>query len=49
MFLEVRDGVLMVFEDEEDKRPKTKIPLYRCGMAEYDPEHPPPNLTSMFG
>jgi hypothetical protein len=46
-WLVVRDGVLSVHANEGDK-PYIKIPLYRCGMAEYDKNNPPPNLGFDF-
>jgi hypothetical protein len=46
-WLIVRDGVLSVHANKGDK-PYIKIPLYRCGMAEYDKNNPPPNLGFDF-
>lgn len=46
-WLVVRDGILTVHA-AQGERPYIKIPLYRCGLAEYDRNNPPPNLGFDF-
>jgi chemotaxis protein histidine kinase CheA len=46
-WLVVRDGILTVHAQQGEK-PYVKIPLYRCGLAEYDKNNPPPNLGFDF-